>query len=837
MMPMPAVTDSRLVTPDARTLPLRGAALRTDASGGLARAVLSQTFANPHAEPLHVTYTLPLPADAAVSGFRFVIGERVIEGEIDTKHKARERFHEAIASGQTAALLEEERSSLFTQEIGNVPPGAQVICEIVIDQKLRWLGEGQWEWRFPLAAAPRYLGAPGRVKDSGKIALDVAETLPVRASLAMTVRDEVSAGRSPESPSHPLSCVAEGDGFSVELGSGNAVPLDRDVVVRWPVAGLRVGARVDTCGPRPGLADAHALVTLVPPSPDAKMARVPRDLTVLLDTSGSMGGEPIEQAKRVTLALLDGLDHQDQFELIEFSMNANRFRKGLLPATRENVRIARDWVKKLQASGGTEMRTGILEALRPLRAGCPRQVILITDGLIGFEQEIVAEVLRGLPSSARLHTVGVGSSVNRSLTGPAARAGRGVEVVIGLGEDPERAAQRIRARCEAPFVVEVEVSGSALLEAAPMKVPDLYAGAPVLLSARVRKDGGELVIRGKTAHGAFEERLAIAATTEGSGEGAIAALFGREAVEDAEMRLAAGASSSEIDARVESLGLAYRIATRKTSWVAIDKTQSVDPRDPTRREHVPQALPYGTSIEGLGLREEAEMEMYAPAQTRAGVLRSAMPMRARHAPAPAMGAPQGAGGMPPGAPPPPPASYSIAGPQAPREESKELADEELDEGRLELQDEAPPRAAKKESLLGRIGRALFGDGEDQKAAPEPAADQSRVAKPDVAKGAREQAVRELRGRILVAKDGAMVIEIAVGGDLEWTPGEKVRVRLDDGRTVEATLDDARTTRSGTFSAGATVRLALRLPAGVDGSSAVEVDVQLASGPVKIVLGA
>jgi Ca-activated chloride channel family protein len=792
---------------------------------GLARAVLSQTFANPHAEPLHVTYTLPLPADAAVSGFRFVIGERVIEGEIDTRHQARERFHEAVASGQTAALLEEERSSLFTQEIGNVPPGAEVTCEIVIDQKLRWLAEGQWEWRFPLAAAPRYLGAPGRVADTAKIALDVAETLPARASLAMHVRDAVSAGRSPESPSHPLSCVADGDGFRVELGSGNAAPLDRDVVVRWPVAGLRVGATLDVCGPRPGLADAHALVTIVPPSPDAKMARVPRDLTVLLDTSGSMGGAPIEQAKRVTLALLGGLASEDRFELIEFSTQAHRFRPGLSPATPENVRIAREWVAKLVASGGTEMRTGILEALKPLRAGCPRQVVLVTDGLIGFEQEIVAEVLKGLPSSARLHTVGVGSSVNRSLTGPAARAGRGVEVLIGLGEDPERAAERIRARCEAPLVVEVELGGSALLEVAPAKVPDLYAGAPVLVSARVRKEGGELVVRGRTAQGAFEERMLVPPTRDGEGEAQVATLFGREAVEDAEMRLAAGAPSTEMDARVESLGLAYRIATRKTSWVAIDKIPSVDPRDPSRRERVPQALPYGTSVEGLGLREEAEVDAY---QTRSGLLSAQRPMPAAAAPrSRARAASLGAGGTPPGAPPP----LSTPEDAEAREAWEwELGRRTVDRGRDEADGRTPetPPAKAKGSFLERIGRALFGGpkaSEEEPASAEGVADRLREAAP-----------RTLRGRVLLARDGALLIEFVVSGEFEWAPGEAVRVHLADGRTLEATIDGARTTRSGTFGDGTMMRLALALPKGEDGRAAVEIDVQLPSGPAKIALG-
>ncbi len=110
------------------------------------------------------------------------------------------------------------------------------------------------------------------------------------------------------------------------------------------------------------------------------------------------------------------------------------------------------WLARLQAGGATEMREGIREALRALRADAQRQVVLVTDGQIGFEAEVVAEILATLPAGSRVHTVGVGSAVNRSLTGPAARAGRGLEVVIGLGEDPERAAAALCARTAAPLV-------------------------------------------------------------------------------------------------------------------------------------------------------------------------------------------------------------------------------------------------------------------------------------------------------------------------------------------------------------------------------------------------
>jgi hypothetical protein len=200
----------------------------------------------------------------------------------------------------------------------------------------------------------------------------------------------------------------------------------------------------------------------------------------------------------------------------------------------------------------------------------------------------------------------VGSSVNRSLTGPAARAGRGTEIILGIGEDPERAVQRLRARTEAPLVVDVSLDGDAVIAVAPARIPDLFAGCPVLVSAKLRPEGGEVVVRGRGANGSWEQRVTVApgvAEADQPGGGVAGALFGREAVEDCEMRLAAGGDPAEIDRAVEQLGLDHGIATRLTSWIAIDRTPSVDPRSPTRREVVPQVLPYGMSVDGLGLRE------------------------------------------------------------------------------------------------------------------------------------------------------------------------------------------------------------------------------------------
>ncbi|MEZ4433578.1 MAG: VIT domain-containing protein [bacterium] len=603
-MTTPATPDrtgsgGRLVTPDGRDLPLRHAHLTVDARGGIARAVLVQRFYNAHREALRVRYTLPMPADAAVAGFAFTLGDLRVSGEIRPRAEARAAFEQAIVQGRTAAIIEEERSTLFTQEVGNVPPGAEIVCEITVDQRLSW-GEGGWTWRFPTVLGPRYLGAPGRVADADRVEIAVAATpLPARASLALTIGDALTG--AVESPSHAVVCeVGEGE-TRVRIADEAGSRLDRDVVVRWPVAAPAVGVTISAARPAEAAhgGRTYGLLTVVPPA--VAMTPRSRDLIVLIDTSGSMGGRPLDQARRIVGALIERLGPKDRVELISFGNRPERFRPEPIAATVDGKKAARKWLGKLSASGGTEMHAAVIEALRPLRSDAQRQIVLVTDGYIGFEREIIATLIASLPPDSRLHTIGVGSAPNRTLTAGAARAGRGAELCVGLGEDAEQAAASMVARTADPLVTELSIEGPGLVEQAPMKLPDLYAGTPALLGVACAAPG-RLVVRGRTAEGAFEHAVEVPALALGEGEMGVAALYGRERVEDLDLRISAGEPFAALDDEIERVGVRFQVATRRTSWVAISEKVTVDPDAARRTVEQPHELPHGASIEGFGLR-------------------------------------------------------------------------------------------------------------------------------------------------------------------------------------------------------------------------------------------
>ncbi len=771
--PENASSGARLVSPSGVSLPLESATLRAEAGGGIARSVLRQRFRNTSGSPLEVTYLLPLPSDAAVCGYSFELSGKHTRGVVEPKHQARERYEEALMSGHSAALLEQERSALFRQAIGNIPPGQSIDIEVSLDHPLAWVSNG-WEYRFPTVVAPRYLNEESHDASCVSVVAhdDGSEARAPRAELQLEIGDRVTA--PPRSPSHGIASQQELESTCVHFEGAR---LDRDVVVRWGVALEHASARLETARPTEThryATSQFGLLSLVPPLEAQRP--VPRDLIVLLDTSGSMGGAPLAQAVRLVSALVDSLGGEDQLELIEFSWKASRWQRKAVRATEANKADALRWLRSLRADGGTEMRGGIEAALASLREGAMRQVVLVTDGLIGSEVAILKRLSDELPKSCRFHSIGVGHGVNRALLTPAARAGRGVEIIVAPGEDVEPAMKRLLERTAQPQVVDLEIWGSAL-KAAPRRPLDLYAGSPALIPLELSPEGGTLRIRGVTARGTYSEELVVKAKEAGQGSERVLALYARERVEDLELEHAAVPELRRAhDQSIEHLGVDFQIATRLTSWVAVSDESTVDPTAKSRRVEQPHELGADLCAEGLGLRAMAPPALAggaAPALASMRV-RAAAPVSAGRAPTPPPGAPPAAGRPPQfvGAPPPP-----VRGaPSAP---------------------EAPKR---KGGLLEKV-REFFSPRDEE-------------ARTDLAVLSEEDGDGALQvpGRIRLSNSKRLAVAFEFPHEVDWVLPARVQLVLADGSVIEAEVEVPHTTATGRLEAGAQVRLVCKLEA-------------------------
>ncbi len=622
------VRTAGLVAVDGRTYPLKSAHIDARAEGGVAATNFKQTYGNPYQEPLEVFYTLPLPASGAVIGYTVRLGHRIVRGEVRRRAEAREEYRNALLEGRTASLLEQERADTFTQKLGCLPPGEAAEIEIEVLQPLAFLpADGKeaarWEYRFPTVAGVRYEGAPGRVPDADRLDVDRAacEGTPVRLEASLFVGDGPAGSVHPNSSGLELALADFEEGVRVSLRQ--PMRLDRDLVVRWLAARTEAAVRAVEGKGLSGDDGRYVLVTLTPPA-DVRQG-MPRDLTILVDASGSMSGKPLSRAKIVVEELLGSLDPGDRFEIMAFADEVERLTDRPKEASDKNVKLALMALRKLEAGGATEMTRAMVEALRPLRPGAQRQVVLLTDGYIGFEGEVIGEVCRRLAPGARLHAVGIGAAPNRTLTRGVARAGRGVEILVGDDEDAQAASRRLLQATVRPVLTEIEVTGSALVTIAPKRLPDVLQGQPLVFLAEVNPSGGELQIRAHQAgaNPAFIHRLQMPANTSLGRTPASAsvtslpacplplgALFGREEIEDLEMQLAAAGKGPEagvLETQIENLGLRHKIVSRRTSLIAISEDPTVDPKDPRRRQRLPVEMPAEVSAEGTGLVSASRM--------------------------------------------------------------------------------------------------------------------------------------------------------------------------------------------------------------------------------------
>jgi Ca-activated chloride channel family protein len=598
-----------LVSVDGRTYPLASVRVAARAEGGIAATTVTQVFENPHDQALEVIYTLPLPADGAVLGYSIRLGDKVIRGEVQPREQAEEAYYEALYDGRTAGLLEQDRADTFQQRLGNLPPHTRAEVEIEVLHPLAFLAaigdvSPQWEFRFPTVVGVRYEGAPGRVADAERLEVDRDEAggIPTRVELSLTIADALDARSAVASPSHAIEAAPHDGGTRVWLRQGER--LDRDIAVRWAACAAAVGVRVVRGGGLPGDDGAYALITVTPPAVPA--AAFARDVTILIDASGSMTGWPIECAKQVATRLLRSLAPGDRFEVGAFASQPTWLTRGLTDASEASISRATMSIVALAAGGGTEMLSAFKQALEPLRPDAQRQIVLITDGEIGFESEVVAHLRDRLPAGCRVHAVGIGSAPNRTLIHGVARAGRGTECIVGDFAAVREAADRLLAGTGRPVLTDLSVGGSALVALAPAKPVDVFAARPLVLTAELKPQGGTLEIVGRLAgaEAPWTWRIELAAAgAEGVASSSlpIGALHAREVIADLEQALATDRDHEETLSRIEARGMRHRIASRRTSLVAIAEEPTVDPLEPRRRERLAVELPAGVSAEAVGL--------------------------------------------------------------------------------------------------------------------------------------------------------------------------------------------------------------------------------------------
>ena len=600
---------------DAKGETLAAPLLSTDVvirvSGLVARAQVKQTFHNPSKDWYEGVYVFPLPENSAVDHLRMKIGSRLVEGVIRERGEAKKSYEQAKESGRRAALLEQERPNIFTSSVANIGPREDVVVEIEYQQTLRY-DSGRFSLRFPMVVGPRYI--PGaalaeskgtgwspdtvRVSDASRITPPVIHPSNGRVN-PVSIRVELDAGvpiADVDSPYHNIS-LRSGDSRRevVELESGT-VPANRDFELNWTPS-AESAPRAAWFTERRG-DKTFGLLMILPPNVRAGGKRIPREAIYVIDTSGSMHGTSIKQAREALGLAIDGLAPEDRFNIIEFNSYAKALFEDARPATRENRAEARGWVRGLRAQGGTEMALALDLALNGGESGGRiRQVVFLTDGQVGNEDELF-RLIRAKLGDSRLFTVGIGSAPNSHFMTKAAEIGRGTFTYIGKVEEVREKMSGLFAKLKSPVLkgVKIDWPEGAAAEAWPARIPDLYAGEPVMVSAALDKAVGAARVSGLRGDAPWRQDLLLDQPAQGSGIGVLWARDKIGALMDAARE---GASAEETRTKVIELALTHHLVTKYTSLIAIDRAPARLPDLDLKMAALPTHLPEGQSYEAI----------------------------------------------------------------------------------------------------------------------------------------------------------------------------------------------------------------------------------------------
>ena len=613
--------------------PLKHTEVRAKIAGNLSRVEVSQKFENPFTKPLEAVYIFPLPAEAAVDEMEIKIGDRTIKGSIKKREEAQRIYEQAKQEGRTAGLLEQERDNIFTQSLANIKPGEEIEVTIRYTDSLKFLA-GDYEFVFPMVVGPRYIPgtpldetaasgsapAPMTVNSSTDIVPDAsrlnAPILPpgMRSRHDIGVTLEIEAGvqiRNVNSPSHqlqieyfdsPQSATASeqtnGMKVCVQLGNADTIP-NKDLIVRYQISGRETQSTVLTQSDDRG---GHFAVYLIPAIEYKADEIVPKDVVFLVDTSGSQSGSPLRQCRALLRQFINGLNPADTFSILDFSDSVRQLSQQPLSNTAENRQQAIEYINKLHAAGSTEMLGGIRAAIDfPAPSGRLRTVVFLSDGFIGNENEVLAEVQQHLKSGNRLYSFGAGSSVNRFLLDRIAEIGRGFSRIITNDEPVNEFVEKFFRQINNPVLINLEITWQGEGENPviyPSVAPDLFAEQPlVLFGKKGDREAGILQIKGISGGGNQYVQTYEMNFTE-TGNPAVAQLWGRHRIKDLMNQMVQYETKVGVETLTET-ALTYQLLSQYTAFVAVSDDVRVEPGTESIAMNVPVEMPEGVEYEGV----------------------------------------------------------------------------------------------------------------------------------------------------------------------------------------------------------------------------------------------
>jgi Ca-activated chloride channel family protein len=540
---------------------------------GVATTHIVQIFHNPNRAQLEGTYIFPLPPEATIGEFKMSMNGKMVSAEVIESEKARNIYESIVRRRKDPGLLEYVGQKMIRARVFPIPARGDVTIEIRYEQILNSEG-GVTEYVYPLNSS-RFSKKP---LQEVVISVDLASDIPLKAIY---------------SPTHPVDVVRKGDRAARVVYEGKNVVPGRDFVLYSSQSRKDLGLSLLTH--REEGEDGFFLLFVTPKEEYNENEIQPKAIQFVVDTSGSMTGQKMEQARRALIHCLKHLNPRDHFNVIAFSTEARPLAPKFLSATEQNVTQAVRFVEALEARGGTAIDEALTQALTATPPeGILPMVIFLTDGkpTIGERNptQILANVTKKNVARSRIFVFGVGSNLDTHLLDKIAEANQGTREYVTEGEDIAVKVKRFYDKASSPVLanLDLKIDGVEVLDVYPKKLPDLFRGTQLVVLGRYDGKGDVAVhLRGKI--GVEQREFVHEATfpTSDSSAEFLPRLWAHRKVAYLVDEIRLHGHSKELKAEIVRLGKRYGLVTPFTSALILEEEMAGTPitRRRNRRGH------------------------------------------------------------------------------------------------------------------------------------------------------------------------------------------------------------------------------------------------------------
>jgi len=541
---------------------------------------VDQVFVNEGRFEVEGTYLFPLPdaEQATVSQFAMWVDGEKLEGQVLKRDEARQIYEKIVRERRDPALLEYVGRNAFQARIFPIPPGGERRIELEYRQVLA-MDNGLVEYTYPLNTekfSPRPL-------EEVTVNVTVHSNEPLKAIY---------------SPSHDLAIERRGDHNATVGYEETDVKPDRDFVLYYTVSPEDVGLNLLSYKPD-GRGNGFFLLLAAPKVEIDTHEVIAKDLILVLDISGSMRGEKLEQAKEALGFVLDNLHDEDRFNIITFSTSTSHYARGLVAA--DEWGEAHDFVGRLEATGSTDINRALLEALEMVEAERPTIIIFITDGLPTTGEvdadRIIENVGHAAPQNVRIFPFGVGYDVNTTLLDTIAQNHRGASGYVRPEESIDEKVSAFYAKVSTPLLSNLEIDFGPIdvEDLYPYPLPDLFAGTQLVVVGRYRQGGDtSITLQGEVNSQPQSFRYNKVSLREQGGEEFIARLWATRKIGYLLQEIRLRGEDQELVDEIVELSIRYGIITPYTSFLVEETERAL--REEGRQEIAEEVVVQATAM-------------------------------------------------------------------------------------------------------------------------------------------------------------------------------------------------------------------------------------------------